>query len=358
MTLSSRRPSGNGIELPATGHSHRISSLKTSLPTPSPSPPSPPQPADAPRRIVVALGGNAITRPDQEGSVAQDYENLQLSLDSVTRLIVAGHQVVITHGNGPQVGNQMIRVELARGQAPDLPLDVMVADLQGGLGYMIERVLRNKLLDAGLEQPVCALLSMVEVDPGDPAFELPTKFVGPSFKRSEVEGLVQRGWEVREDHGRGWRRVVPSPQPRGIVERDLIHILMDAGAVVIVTGGGGIPVARGPDGLLYGVEGVIDKDLAGAVLALELAADDFFVLTSVQRVMVRFGTPRQRPLGTVKVAEARAYLAAGHFPPGTMGPKIEAACRFIEGGGRRALITDIFTLTDALDGMTGTWIVP
>ncbi len=307
-------------------------------------------------RVIVALGGNAISRPGEDGSVRQDYINLRQSLDAIVHLIDLGKQVVLTHGNGPQVGNQMIRVELARGQAPDLPLDVMVADLQGGLGYMIERVLRNKLLDSGLETPVCALLTLVEVREDDPAMDNPTKFVGPAFPQDEVEELVRtRRWVMKEDPGRGWRRVVPSPQPIGIVEQELIATLIDSGALVIVSGGGGIPVAR-RERKLVGVEGVIDKDLASAVLALELGAPELFILTGVERVSLHFGKPEEQPLPKMTLRQARAYGAEGHFPPGSMGPKIEAACHFLEGGGEKVLITDALTLRDAISGRTGTWI--
>jgi carbamate kinase len=321
---------------------------------------SSPFPEDGTTRIVVALGGNAITRQDEEGTVAQDYANLRRSLEKVVALVECGHQVVLTHGNAPQVGNQMLRVELARGKAPDLPLDVMVADLQGGLGYMIERVLRNHLLRKGLEIPVCALLSQVEVDRDDPALRTATKFVGPSFDREEAGRMMEeRGWRMAEDRGRGWRRVVPSPEPRRIVESGLIRKLVDWGALVIVTGGGGIPVARSADGDLEGVEAVIDKDRAAAVLAHDVAATDLFILTGVEQVYLEYGTPEQRGLRYLTTSEARRHLAAGQFPAGSMGPKIEAACRFVEGDpDRRALITDLFTLEEALAGKTGTWITP
>ncbi|MEM1202831.1 MAG: carbamate kinase [Acidobacteriota bacterium] len=316
-------------------------------------------PRSAPCRVVVALGGNAITRPGEEGSVVQDYDNLRRSLTGVMELVNRGYQVVLTHGNGPQVGNQMIRVEMARGQAPDLPLDLVVADLQGGLGYMIERVLRNKFLRSGMDQSICVLLTLVEVDGDDPALTDPTKFVGPVFSAAEVDGLrEQRGWIMKEDKGRGWRRVVPSPVPTRIVEKKLVRTLIDADALVIVTGGGGIPVARDERGLFTGVEAVIDKDLASAVLAADIDAPELHILTGVEQVALHFGTPEERRLDVVTVAEARKYLAEGHFPAGSMGPKVDAACRFVEGGGARALITDIFTLVPALDGETGTWIVP
>lgn len=309
------------------------------------------------RRVVVALGGNAITQPGDDGSVATDYANLKRSLRSVVDLVRRGYEVVLTHGNGPQVGNQMLRVELSRGQAPDLPLDVMVADLQGGLGYMIERVLRNKFLRQGIDMPVCALLTLVEVDGKDPALKDPSKFVGRFYTEDEVETLVrERGWQMKEDKGRGWRRVVASPDPTAIVEKDLIITLISSGALVIVTGGGGIPVRRDRSGLYKGVEAVVDKDLASSVLASEIDASELFILTGVEQVALRFGTPEETLLSSLTVDEARAFLAEGHFPAGSMGPKIEAACRFVENGGERALITDIFTLDQALAGRTGTWI--
>lgn len=310
-------------------------------------------------RVVVALGGNAITRPDDDGSVAMDYENLRASLSSILDLVRRSYQVVLTHGNGPQVGNQMIRVEMARGSAPDLPLDVVVADLQGGLGYMIERVLRNKFFAANLDQPVCGLLTLVEVSLDDPALDNPSKFIGPFFPEDEVETLRQeRDWLMKEDKGRGWRRVVASPDPISIIETAEIRMLIEQGILMIVTGGGGIPVARIEDGRLRGVEAVVDKDLASAVLARDIDAAELFILTGVERVALNFGTDEEELLEEITVSQARAYLKEGHFPAGSMGPKVEAACRFIESGGDRSLITDIFTLTEALDGKTGTWILP
>lgn len=318
-----------------------------------------PKASKSTRRVVVALGGNAISRPGGDDSVGQDLANLDRSLGHVVDLIASGYQVILTHGNGPQVGNQMIRVELARGQAPDLPLDLMVADLQGGLGYMIELVLRNKLVQRGLKVPVCALLTLVEVDPDDPAMREPTKFVGPAYAASEVEKLSrERGWRLKEDRGRGFRRVVASPRPRSTVEVEMVEVLVERGALVIVTGGGGIPVARTAEGYLRGVEAVIDKDFASAVLARELGAEELFILTGVEKVALGFGTPEQRWLDTITAAEAREYLAAGHFPAGSMGPKIEAACQFVENGGKIALITDIFTIGEAIAGRTGTRVVP
>ena len=309
------------------------------------------------RRAVVALGGNAITRPGDRGTVEEDFRNLEQSLTGIVDLYERGYEIILTHGNGPQVGNQMIRVELARDEAPDLPLDVMVADIQGGLGYMIERVLRSKFRRRGLIPRVSCLLSMVEVNPVDPAFQNPTKFVGPFYREDEVPDLQEkRGWVVKEDPGRGWRRVVPSPEPIGIIQWQEILLMLEAGSIVISAGGGGIPVSRSENGDLVGIEAVIDKDLASAVLGLATGASELFLLTGVDRVKLNYGKPEEKALSFVTTQEARRYLEEGHFPPGSMGPKMEAACRFIEAGGGRVLITHIDSLIDALDGSTGTWI--
>lgn len=309
------------------------------------------------RRAVVALGGNAITRPGEEGSVEQDYKNLDESLDGVVHLLELGYELLITHGNGPQIGNQMIRAELAEGEAPHLPLDVMVADIQGGLGYMIERVLRGKLRQRGLAHRVCCMLTMTKVRADDPAFSNPTKFVGTIYREQDVAQLERmRGWKLKEDKGRGFRRVVPSPNPIDIVERQELLTLMDAGVVVISGGGGGIPIMRTETGELVGVEGVVDKDHASAVIALAVGAPELFILTAVEQVKLDFGTERERGLERMTVQQARAHLAEGQFPPGSMGPKVEASCRFIEGGGGRVLITETLSLLAALDGRTGTWI--
>ncbi len=310
-------------------------------------------------RVVVALGGNAISAPGEDGNVNQDYANLYRSLAGVVTLLERGYQVTLTHGNGPQVGNQMIRVEQALGLAPDLPLSVMVADVQGGLGYMMEQVLRNMLCRRGLSLSVCCLITLVEVDREDPALKEATKYVGPVMSREQAaKGRDEHGWEVAKDSGRGWRRVVPSPEPLTIVEGDLIARLVDSGALVICVGGGGVPVVRETNGELSAAGGVVDKDLASAVLAAEIGAEELYVLTGVQKVALGYGTPEETLLDRMTVSQARAYLRAGHFPAGSMGPKIDAACRYVEQGGKRALITDIYSLLDALDGETGTWIVP
>ncbi len=309
------------------------------------------------RRAVLALGGNSISRPGEEGRVDQDYRNLEESLESVMLLLARGYQIVLTHGNGPQIGYQMLRVESALGEAPDLPLDIMVADLQGGLGYMIERVLREKIRRVGLVPRICCMLTMVLVDPEDPSLVTPTKFVGRMYSKEEAERRAkENGWSVKEDSGRGWRRVVPSPNPVGIVQRQEIITLLDAGCVVISGGGGGIPIVRTEAGDVDGVEGVVDKDLSSAIIANTIGAPEFFILTPVAEVLRDFGTPQETPLRDVTVSEARMLLAEGQFPAGSMGPKIEAACRFLEQGGTRVVITDGEHFEAALDGTAGTTI--
>lgn len=314
-------------------------------------------------RVVVALGGNAITLPGGSGTVEEDYAGLEQSLKGIVTLLERGYRLTLTHGNGPQVGNQMIRVERALGEAPDLPLSVMVADIQGGLGYMMEQTLRNQLRRRGLERQVCCIVTLVEVAPDDPAMNEPSKFVGPMMTRERaLERQEQEGWVVKEDRGRGWRRVVPSPEPISIVEREIIELLVASDALVITAGGGGVPVTREENGELSAVGGVVDKDLASTILGLEIGATELYILTGVQKVSVFYGEPEERQLDRITAGEARRFLQEGHFPAGSMGPKIEAACRFVEAGGKRALITDPESLVAAVDGAgqggPGTWVVP
>ncbi|MCB0281109.1 MAG: carbamate kinase [Calditrichae bacterium] len=307
--------------------------------------------------VVVALGGNAITREFEEGNITEQFENTRRSLRSVIRLIQDGYRVVVTHGNGPQVGNALIRVEETRHIVPPLPLGVIVADLEGGMGYMIEQCLQNKLHDAGLQKDVTTVLTQVIVDPDDPSIQNPTKFVGPFFKQEQVADLeAQRGWTMKEDKGRGYRRVVPSPVPQGIVEKKIIKTLLKENIVVIAAGGGGIPVYHDNRGWLEGIDAVIDKDLASAVLGNEIGATKLIILTGVDKVAVGYKTENQRDLDRLNVAEALKYLDEGEFPKGSMGPKIQAAINFIDNGGEEVLITSIEKVSDALDGKSGTLI--
>jgi carbamate kinase len=310
------------------------------------------------KTIVIALGGNAITREFEEGNITQQFVNTRRSLESIIELLGQGYNMVITHGNGPQVGNALIRVEETRHLVPPLPLGVIVADLQGGMGYMIEQCLQNKMFELGVKRQVATIITQALVDKDDPSISNPTKFVGPFFKKEDVEELEKkRGWVMKEDKGRGYRRVVPSPIPVGIVEKDIIKSLVDQGIVVIAAGGGGIPIYIDERGWKEGINGVIDKDLASAVLAKDVGAEKLIILTGVDKVAINFGTPEQKELSELTVSNAKDYLKAGEFPKGSMGPKIQAAVNFIENGGKEVIITSIEKTALALKGTEGTRII-
>lgn len=312
----------------------------------------------APRTAVVALGGNAITREGVPDTIANQFRHTRQSLDGVVTLARQGFRLAITHGNGPQVGNAILRVELSRGEAPELPLGICVADTGGGMGYMIEQSLVNALLVQQVERPVVTVLTQVVVDEHDPAVTDPTKFIGRSYKKAEAQKLAaEHGWIVKPQ-GKGWRRVVPSPRPRSIVESETIRDLLNRGVIVICCGGGGIPVFKLEDGRLEGLDAVVDKDRASAVLAAQLKADLFLILTGVDQVALGYGTDSARPLARLTIAEAERYLADGEFPAGSMGPKIEAALDFLRQGGREVVITSIPGVVDAVAGSGGTRVVP
>ncbi|RMD86987.1 MAG: carbamate kinase, partial [Calditrichaeota bacterium] len=307
---------------------------------------------------VVALGGNAITREHEEGNITQQFANTRRSLKGVLELIKQNYKIAITHGNGPQVGNALIRVEETRHLVPPLPLGIIVADLQGGMGYMIQQSLQNGLKKAGLQREVVTIITQVIVDKDDPSIKNPTKFVGPFIKKEDVEMVVKRrGWIVKEDPGRGYRRVVPSPMPLEIVEKETITRLVREGVVVICNGGGGIPVYVEEDGTYEGVDGVIDKDLSAAVLGRDIGAQELFILTAVEKVYLNFRKPDEKALDSLTVNEATHYLEEGHFPAGSMGPKIQAAINFIKFGGKRVVISSIEKMVDAVYGKTGTIII-
>jgi carbamate kinase len=308
---------------------------------------------------VVALGGNAITREFEEGNIAQQFENTRRALVGVADLIEHGYRLAITHGNGPQVGNALIRVESTRGTVPPVPLGVLVADLEGGMGYMIEQTMQNKLVDRNIDRPVLTVLAQVLVSRDDPSIENPTKFVGPFYKQKDVAGLVKdRGYIIKEDPGRGFRRVVPSPMPIQVIEASMIQHLVAHGVVVVTVGGGGIPVYRDVENHLEGVDAVIDKDKASAVLAREINAEELFIFTAVDKVALNYKKPNQENLDALYVSEAKKYLAHGQFPAGSMGPKIEAAIDFLQHGGKRVLICSVDRIRDALVGKAGTEILP
>jgi len=290
-------------------------------------------------------------RPGERGTAAEQRANLHETCQALRPLLTGG-DIVVTHGNGPQVGNELVRQERAADEVPALPLYLAVAQTQAEIGALIESELA-----AVAERPVVCVLTHVRVDEDDPAFAQPTKPVGPFYSKDEARALEsERGWALASDAGRGWRRVVPSPEPREIVEQPAIEALLDTGAVVVAAGGGGIPVVRRPDGSLAGVEAVVDKDLASALLAGRLGAEVLLVLTGVEHVAVDFGRPGQRDLQELGAAELAAHAAAGQFAPGSMLPKVQAVLRFLERGGRRAVITTPELSEKALAGEIGTQV--
>lgn len=305
-------------------------------------------------RVVVALGGNAILQPGQSGTATEQVENIRTACRQIAQMAVQGWQLVLTHGNGPQVGNRLIQNAGAEPAVPAMPLDVCVAETQGQLGYWFQQLLQHELRRAGRPQTVVSLVTQVVVAAGDPAFQQPSKPVGPFFAADQARDLAsRRGWHMAEDAGRGWRRTVASPHPSRIVELPAIRLLLDGGALVIAAGGGGVPVAEGPNGL-YGVEAVIDKDLAAQLLAQELQADALLFLTDVRHLMLHYGRPGQRELHRLTVREAERYLAEGHFPAGSMGRKVRAAADHLRAGGRRAVICHLEEAALALAGRAGT----
>lgn len=308
--------------------------------------------------VVVALGGNALIEEGTDGTIDEQFENTRKSMEAIVGLVRQGYRVVLTHGNGPQAGVHLIRNEAAAGQVPPSPLNVIVADTQGSIGYMVQQSLHNALSAAGIRKDVVTVITQSVVDPNDPSMDNPTKYVGPFFKEADLPACEARGWVVKADPGRGYRRVVASPKPIDIVEKGTILELLDAGKVVIAAGGGGVPVKRAPDGTLSGVDAVIDKDRASALLASLVKADQFLILTGVEKVAINFKKPDMKTLDRVTLAEAERYYAEGQFPKGSMGPKIEAAIDFIRRGGCSVVITSLAKAKDALEGQAGTRVVP
>ncbi len=308
--------------------------------------------------IVIALGGNALIGEGQRGTVAELFENVRKSLDGVIFFLKQGYKVVITHGNGPQVGNMLLMVEASRNLTPELSLGVCVADTEGEIGYMIQQSLANRMRKEGISACAVTVLTQVIVDRHDQAFSNPTKPIGPFYGKEEAERLRrENGWSIVEDSHRGYRRVVASPNPREIVEIRAVKNLLDAGNVVIAAGGGGIPVIVKDDGNLEGVDVVIDKDLASGVLARDVKAGCLMMLTGVEHASLNFKRPDEQPLGRISLQDARKYLQEGHFAPGSMGPKIQAAINFLDWGGEAAIITSIGKAKEAFGGVTGTRIV-
>jgi carbamate kinase len=311
----------------------------------------------APEKILVAIGGNAIHPTRRPGTVEQQIEFAVKTGNALLPILETDNQLIITHGNGPVVGKILLRQVLARETVPPMSMDVCVAHSQGGIAYLLMQNLENALRSVGNKRHVVCLLTQVEVDENDPAFANPTKPVGFFYTEDEARDIQQKlGWTMKEDSGRGWRYVVPSPQPKHIVDISLIETIANSGAVVIAGGGGGIPVMRKADGTRHGVEAVIDKDLSSALMGNVLGVDTMMVLTAVDRVYVDFGKPSQRALDQVSLAEIETLQNNGEFADGSMGPKIAAAAQFVRGGGKRAVIAHLDDAQAALAGNAGTRI--
>ena len=308
---------------------------------------------------VVAVGGNALIKDKNHQTVPDQYQAAAETMKHIASMIIDGWDVVVTHGNGPQVGFILRRSEIASHELHEVPLDYCGADTQGAIGYMFQQALHNEFRLRGIEKQAVTVVTQTIVDRSDPAFQNPSKPIGSFMDESAAkEKMAKEGWTMVEDAGRGWRRVVPSPIPQTIVEADAIRSLIDHGFVVVAVGGGGIPVMQLENGDLTGVEAVIDKDFGSAILASMINADLFLISTAVEKVAINFNKPDQKWLDSMTVAEARKYLAEGQFAKGSMLPKIEAILKFMDKGGKKALITDPEHIKDALEGKTGTWILP
>jgi carbamate kinase len=316
-------------------------------------------PSDSEHPIVlVGMGGHAFMQKGERGTVEDHERNARRIASVLMSLVEREYRLVITHGNAPQVGNLLIQTETARELVPEMPLDVLVAMTEGSLGYILQQALLNELRARKVRRYVVTVVTQVLVDEADPAFHTPTKPIGPALGREQAHERRDRlGWQIREDPGRGWRRLVASPRPLRVVQNRMVRDAALAGHIVVACGGGGIPIKKDPSGDYTGVEAVIDKDLTSSVLASEIGADLLVILTQVPSVYVHFGRPEQRPLGAVTLEEIERLHAEGHFAPGTMGPKIEAVIHFLKSGGRRALITDAEGLPLAIEGRAGTHFV-
>ncbi len=308
--------------------------------------------------VLVAMGGHAFMQPGEVGTI-QDHERNAVRIASLLMTLVErDYLVCVTHGNGPQVGNLLVQQELSGQEVPALPLDVLVAMTEGSLGYILQQSLLNELRKRKMSRYVVTVVTQVVVDKSDPAFAAPSKPIGPFLSREEAaQRSEELGWQIEEDAGRGWRRLVPSPSPLKVIQRQMIRDAVRQGHIVVACGGGGIPVYRKPDGQYGGVEAVIDKDLTSSVLATNIGAELLVILTAVPQVYASFGTPEQRALGAVTLEEIEGLRDQGHFPPGSMGPKIEAVIGFLRAGGRRALITNPESLPQAIEGRAGTHFV-
>jgi carbamate kinase len=310
-----------------------------------------------PKLAVVAFGGNALLRPEDRGTQEEQVARAKQAARWLAEIVRHDYRLIVVHGNGPQVGNILVQAEEASTKIPPQTLDVCVAQTEGSIGFLLQQAIRNRLESIGVGGEVVTVLTEVEVDANDPAFKRPTKPIGPFFTRYRAEALERDlGWTMREDAGRGWRHVVPSPRPLRILNVKTIRRMLEEALVVIAAGGGGIPVARGRDGQWRGIEAVIDKDYASSLLASQLDADMYIILTGVPKIALDFGKPTERSVSELTVAEAEKHMAEGQFPSGSMGPKVDAAIQFAKATGKPVLITDVEVLREALAGRNGTVI--
>ena len=308
---------------------------------------------------VIAIGGNSLIKDDKKMTVLDQYQAAGETSHHIAALVAAGYRVVVTHGNGPQVGFILLRSDLAKTVLHQVPLESCVADTQGAIGYQVGQTLANELRRQKIQKPIATIVTQVLVDKNDPGFTNPSKPIGPFYTEEDAQKHTAiDGWNLKEDAGRGWRRVVASPKPLKIIEENTIRLLLENDVIVIAVGGGGIPVVETGNGELEGCAAVIDKDLASCLLAKNLHADLFIISTGVDKVAVDFKKPTQRFLDKLTVAEAKKYLAEGQFPAGSMGPKIQAAIDFLEHGGKRVIITQPHLLDEAIGGKNGTHLVP
>lgn len=308
--------------------------------------------------LLIAVGGNSLIRAGQKGTIEEQIANARMTANRIVDIAARGYRLVITHGNGPQVGSQLLRSEIASSQTYTLPLDLCVAMTQGEIGFVLQNAIESAFRERKLHIPTATIITKVLVDRNDPAFQRPTKPVGPFYSREIAERKRDElGWNIVEDAARGYRRVVASPKPVGIMELEVIQDCLERDCIVIAAGGGGIPVAY-DDGHVCGVEAVIDKDRASALLASQLHMERLAISTEVDRVYLDFKSPNRKPLASMTVAEAKQHLAAGQFPEGSMGPKIEAAIDFLEQGGREVIVTNPEHLLQAAEGTEGTHITP
>ena len=308
---------------------------------------------------IVSIGGNTLIRKGEKGTIEEQFEHTEKCMAYIAKMASQGKRIVITHGNGPIVGNIVIRNEAAKDIMPPMPLYICNADSEGGIGFMLQQALYNQLKKLNAHRDVATIVTQVVVDKNDPAFSKPAKPIGPFYTKEEAERIKQqKGWTIHEDSNRGYRRVVPSPKPLKVIEADIIKRLAMDGVIVIAAGGGGVPVVEVNEGQLQGIDAVIDKDLTTAVLANAIGAETFIDLTQTDSVYINYGKQNQKPLNRPALSEVKKYLTRGEFPPGSMGPKIEAAIEFLETGGKEVIITTPELVEAAMKGKAGTRITP